>query len=208
MERVCVFVDGSNFNFGLKANNCETRLNYYELSKALAGPDRELVRTFYYNSDYAAPLTPEQCKEHVPILDALMRTPQLEMRPILPVEGVTHGGGSMVMLASELVFHAARGLYDTAILVTSDAFIAPAMAHAKALGPHVEVALFWGNYPRELVQVADRIIPINEVLTMYRTQIFQEVPEEDDNIGNRIEDEPVAKKQVKRTVKRKTKSKI
>ena len=55
MERVCVFIDGSNFYFALKRNNRATRVDYYQLSLALAGPDRQLVHTYYYNVAYDKP---------------------------------------------------------------------------------------------------------------------------------------------------------
>ena len=51
-DRVAVFIDGSNFYFGLKRNAFPTRVDYYLLGLALAGPDRILHRIYYYNSTY------------------------------------------------------------------------------------------------------------------------------------------------------------
>ena len=59
MDRICVFIDGSNFSFALKRNNHPTRVDYHELSKALTGPNRRLIRTYYFNSAYDPTLSPE-----------------------------------------------------------------------------------------------------------------------------------------------------
>ena len=43
MERVCIFIDGSNFYFALKRNNRATRVDYYQLSLT---PTKRLMPKF------------------------------------------------------------------------------------------------------------------------------------------------------------------
>lgn len=123
MERACVFIDGSNFYFALKRNNRATRVDYHQLSLALAGPDRELVRTFYYNVAYDKNAFPEKAKSQMSFLDSLDRTPYLELRlgRLVPTaDGSVQERGVDVLLASDLVYYAARKIFDTAIVVTED----------------------------------------------------------------------------------------
>jgi uncharacterized LabA/DUF88 family protein len=49
MKRVMVFVDGSNFYHGLKANLNKTDVDFFKFSVKLAGKGR-WVHTHYYNS--------------------------------------------------------------------------------------------------------------------------------------------------------------
>lgn len=147
MEKVCVFVDGSNFYFALKRNNLPTRVDYYELSKALAGPDRELVRTYYYNSAYDPEMDTEQAKTQQTFFNSLRNTPFLDLRlgRLVPGhEGSFKPKGEKPLFSAELVYFAARGLFDTAIVITEDTDYSPAIHWVKELGRTVEILFFQG----------------------------------------------------------------
>ncbi len=189
MERVCIFIDGSGFYFALKRNNRLSRLDYYELSKALVGPDRNLIRTYYYNSAHDSVLSPDQWKIQQPFWESLLRTPYLDLRlgRLVPThEGGFKEKGVNVRLVSDLLYYGARNLFDTAIIITEDVDFAQSLNQLKELGRHVEVCLFPDIQPRELIQSADTIIPLEDVLSMYNAKIFPVVVE--DNVGNRTED--------------------
>jgi uncharacterized LabA/DUF88 family protein len=195
LEKVCVFIDGSGFYFSLKRNNRVTRVDYHELSQALVGPDRELVRAYYYNSAYDPVLAPEQRRSQQPFLDSLSKTPCLEPRlgRLVPSqEGGFKEKGTSVLLSADLVYYATQGFFDTAIVITEDTDFAYVISKAKELGRHVEICLFKDSQPRELLREADTVIYLDKVLEMYSAKIFPEA--EEDNIGNRIEDEPAPKK--------------
>ena len=164
-------------------------MDYHELSQALAGPDRLLIRTYYFNSSYDPLLSPEQWKSQQPFLDSLNRTPYLELRMgklIQLKEGGFKEKGTDILLASDLIYYAARNIYDTAVVITEEADFAVALNHAKELGPHVELGLFPDVQPKELIQAADRIIPLAEVVEKLGSKIFPVTQEE--NVGNRIVD--------------------
>lgn len=195
MERVCVFIDGSSFYFGLIRNNRLTCPDYIELSQVLAGPDRQLVKAFYYNAAYDPALSPEQKKTQDPFLDSLSSTPELEVR--LGRITSTHEGGFkeknvQSRLAADLLYYAAKNLYDTAVVVTEDSDFSHAMIQAKDLKRQVELCLFKDHQPRELIQAADKTIPMEKLLEKYSAKIFPEAVE--DNIGNRMEEPPVGKR--------------
>jgi uncharacterized LabA/DUF88 family protein len=195
MNRVCVFIDGSSFYFGLKRNNRITRVDYHQFSKAIVGPDRELVRTYYYNAAYDAALSPEQRKGQQPFLESLYRTPYLELRlgRIIPLrEGGFREKGADVLLAADLIYYANKKFFDTAIIITEDSDFAPVLSQLKDVGPHVELGLFRDSQPRDLVSAADRIISLEDVLDKFASKIFPEIPEE--NFGNRSEESPLMKR--------------
>jgi len=80
MSRVCVFIDGSNLYFALKRNNKMTRVDYYQLSLALTGDSRKLVRTYYYNATFDTNHFSDKAKSQQSFFDSLDRTPYLELR--------------------------------------------------------------------------------------------------------------------------------
>ncbi len=185
MERACVFIDGSNFYFALKRNNRATRVDYHQLSLALAGPDRELVRTFYYNVAYDKNAFPEKAKSQMSFLDSLDRTPYLELRlgRLVPTaDGSVQERGVDVLLASDLVYYAARKIFDTAIVVTEDGDFSPVLDRVKDLGRCVEIAAFNDSQNIQLIRAADLRVSIDDVLDKYSSKIFP--PEMEDNRGN------------------------
>lgn len=181
MERVSVFVDGSNFYFGLKRNNRTMRVDYHRLSLALTGGDRKLVRTYYYNGAYDPAQSPDKARAQRPFFDSLERTPQIEMRLgrlVVNREGVAQEKGVGIKLASDLVYHAAQDHFDTAIVVTESQEFAPVLHLVKELGKCVELALFHDAQPRELVKSADRVLSLDELLNKHSAEIFVTAPAE------------------------------
>ena len=191
MKRVCVYIDGSGFYFALKRNNHSTRVDYHELSKALVGPDRTLIRTYYYNSAYDAVASPEQWKSQRSFLESLASSPYLELRlgKLVPQkEGGFKEKGTDVRFATDLVYYAARDIYDVALVITDESDFSFAITQVKELGKNVELCLFPDSQPRELVQASDRIVPLDEVLEGFDKKIFPEVPEiHGENSGNRVQ---------------------
>jgi len=175
MERVCIFIDGSNFYFALKRNNRVTRVDYYQLSLALAGPDRKLVRTYYYNVAYDKNQFPDKAKTQMSFLDSLDRTPYLELRlgRLVPsFDGNVQERGMDVLIASDMVYYAARKAFDTAIVVTEDAVYASVLEEVKELGRHIEIATFQDSQSRDLIRASDLRIPLDTVLDQFSTKIF------------------------------------
>ncbi len=195
MERVCVFIDGSNLYFSLKRNNRSTRVDYHELSKALAGSDRELVRTFYYNSAYDSVTAPEQSKAQQPFLESLYKTAYLEAR-LGKVRNFKDVGftekGTDVLLAVDLVYYAARNIFDTAIVYTDDKDFSYVFNEVKELGKQIEICFFADSQQKELIRGSDSFIFLDKVLDTYASKIFPN-PEEEPT-ENKPTDEPVKKK--------------
>ena len=79
MERVSIFVDGSNLYHGLKNADSPTRFDFHKFGKSLCGNDRKLVRLYYYSAprDQA---NIQKYKEQQRFFDALHHTPYLELK--------------------------------------------------------------------------------------------------------------------------------
>jgi uncharacterized LabA/DUF88 family protein len=175
MKRICIFIDGSNLYFALKRNSKMTRVDYYQLSLALSGQDRQLVRTYYYNAVFDAVQFPDKAKSQQSFLDSLDRTPYLDLRLgriVQNREGHRVEKGVDVRMASDMVYYAARNFFDTAVIVTEDQDFAPAVALVKEFGKHVELAVFPDAQNKEMVRVADKVLNLEDIVNHNSTKIF------------------------------------
>ena len=102
--------------------------------------------------------------EQQKFLDSMYDTPYVEVRlgiwkqrgEIMVEKGVD------VMLATDLITHAYKDHYDTAIVVSGDADFYPALQAVKDVGKHIEVAAFDMNLSAESGRVADVTIKFNK----------------------------------------------
>lgn len=161
MERVSIFIDGSNLYHGLKSIFGRTDINFQLFIDRLVGT-RKLIRTYYYNAPIPANTNPERARhqqgffarlQHIPYFD--IRLGRLEPRGNTFVEK-----GVDIAIAIDMLSMAMHDAYDTAILVSSDGDFAKAIHAVCDTGKHVEVACFKKAY--HLKQAADKVIELNE----------------------------------------------
>lgn len=165
-ERVCVFVDGSSFYFGLKANNRPTRTNYHELAMALVGPERHLIRIYYYNAIHDSSVNKEKADAQKPFYDSLDKTPYLELRlgRIIEKNENFMEKGVDVKMATDMVYGAGRDFYDTAILLTEDSDFSFVIRAVKDFGKHVELGAFLSSSIPGLMREADKFINLLPIM--------------------------------------------
>jgi uncharacterized LabA/DUF88 family protein len=156
LERVAIFIDGSNLYHALEGTLKRHDLDFTQFVAKLCG-DRRLYRTYYYNALQDVAARPDAFREQQEFLDTLRKTPYLEVRLgiIKTAQGTQVEKGVDIMLGIDLLNLAWNNLYDTAILVSGDADFAYALQTVKNMGKHVEVAYFEGATARELLGVAD-----------------------------------------------------
>lgn len=186
MSRVCVFIDGSNLYFALKRNGKNTRVDYHQLSLALTGSERTLIRTYYYNAVFDVNAFPEKAKNQQSFLDSLDRTPYLDLRLgriVQNREGHRMEKGVDVRMASDMVYYAARDFYDIAVVLTEDQDFAPALALVKEMGKHIELAVFPDAQNREMVRVADKLVNLAEMVDSHADKIFPPMNEREEPKG-------------------------
>ena len=141
-KRVMIFIDGSNLYHALKAALGNASIDFEHLAAALVGPDRELVRVYYYNAPVNQQEVPEQYKRQQSFLSGIKRLPYYEVklgRLVRRPQGMVEKGVD-VKLATDMVAAGLRDRYDVAVLVSGDGDFADAVQVVKDAGKHVELA--------------------------------------------------------------------
>jgi uncharacterized LabA/DUF88 family protein len=153
-DRVAIFIDGSNLYHSVKNNFGRHDLNFTELANKLSA-NRRLFRIYYYNVLQDPSQYPESYREQQDFLEALRKTPYLEIRLGSTKKALGIEKGIDVMIATDLLYFAWSGFYDVAILISGDADFAYAAQAVKNMGKHVEVAYFENGISKDLLDVAD-----------------------------------------------------
>ena len=169
-ERVMVFIDGSNLYHVLSQSCGRHDLQFDKFALKLAN-GRDLKRIYYYNIRQESDSNPNIGVEQQKFFESMYDTPYVEVRlgiwkqrgDIMVEKGVD------VMLATDLVAHAYKDHYDTAIVVSGDADFYPALQAVKDVGKHVEVAAFDMNMSAESSRVAD---VVNKFTKSYFTGLW------------------------------------
>lgn len=165
MERVAIFIDGSNFYHQLKDELGTARVDMGKLVHKLLA-DRMLVRTYYYNAPVDQGNDPARYQAQQRFFDRLRQIPyfqvrlgRLEKRP----SGILVEKGVDLTIAVDMLQLAYRNVYDTAILISGDGDFAYVVNALKDLGKHVENAFLRGGRSKALADVCDKFIPIDKV---------------------------------------------
>ena len=155
VQRVMVYIDGSNLYKSLKYSEGDRKLDLSKFANKLVGQDRQLVRTYYYIAPVDQMKQPEQFRAQQKFFGALRRIDYFELRlgrlvyskgwPDVPPSEK----GVDIRLAMDMLVHAVNGNYDVAVLVSGDTDFVDAVLAVKSQGLHVEAALFPG-YPDKL----------------------------------------------------------
>jgi uncharacterized LabA/DUF88 family protein len=164
-----VFIDGSNMYHSLKALFHRTDIDIGRFCGKLLDK-RRLIRIYYYNAKVGLKEEPERYRDQQKFFNSVEQIPYLEMRlgrlvynnwPSSP----PFEKGVDIQLATDMITHAFKNNYDTAILVAGDNDFVGAIQAVKDNGKNVEVALFGAERTSlNLRTVADRIITINKQL--------------------------------------------
>ncbi len=164
-ERVMVFIDGSNFYRCLKSQFGMVNVDFLKLASLLCS-NRKLIRIYYYNAVVRQEDGEERYKEQQRFFERLRDVPYLELRlGRLEKRGNTVvEKGIDVAIATDMLRRAYSNAYDTAILVSGDADLVPAVEGAKDLGKHVENAFVYIGHSRHLRQTCDRFTLLDKAM--------------------------------------------
>lgn len=160
MERICIFIDGSNFYHGLKNNIGKSNIDFHKLNLFLCTSQRSLIRTYYYNAPVNKEDNESSYKSQQKFFDSLRKTPYLQMRlgRLEHRDGHVIEKGVDIYLAVDMLKYAYNDLYDVAILISSDGDFAEAVNAVKDLGKHVEYVHFKSGQSRHLHDCCDKSI--------------------------------------------------
>ncbi len=169
MERVMIFIDGSNILHALlrlKERGSELKLDYQKLVNVLVG-GRELRRAYFYCGKSSPPSEgQERFLKSLQRMGIAVETRELRQRTIRcseckhefskPVEK-----GVDVALVTGLLSLNFKNAYDTAIIVGGDKDFLDAIEVVKEHGKRVEIAAFMDSISQELQLKADKFIPLD-----------------------------------------------
>lgn len=171
-ERICIFIDGSNFYHSVKDtfNLHDSQIDFAKLIEILR-KDRLLIGTYYYNAPLDINYNKEVYWKQQKFFADLRKISALHI--ILTHMRKTKQGGKVyysvkgddIHLAIDMVSFAYENLYDTAILVSGDGDFAPAIKRAQKLGKKVENAYFTISRSSLLKQVSDTSMVLDDIVT-------------------------------------------
>lgn len=165
MERVMIFIDGSNLYHILKWIYKNSKdLNDFNFSKfveTLSG-NRKIVRTYYYNAILDQKKDPEKYKKQQKFFEDLRKIPDFEIILCRMQKDIVKGKVDYsvkeddIHIAVDMLKLAYNNAYDTAILVSSDGDFVPVVKAVKELGKKVENTGFENKFSWHLKQTCDK----------------------------------------------------
>lgn len=175
MEKVVLFIDGSNFYYGLKSiygdEKSINKFNFLKLGNILAGK-RSLLRISYYNAPLDYNSNPEAYAkqqrffERIKLMDKIkLILSRLQKRKIKGKNEFYYVvKGDDIHIAVDMVKGAYENTFDTAILVSGDGDFVPAVKVVQEKGKSVENAYFKPSLSWHLKQECDKSIKLNKEL--------------------------------------------
>jgi len=175
-DRLCIFVDGSNFYNSLRDLGKPVNISFRKLSQELtaAKPGRQLVQLCYYNSPLPTPYRNDpdynrkdtERRRQQTFFNALRMTPNLTAKfgylRRLP-NGDYVEKRVDVMLATDLVVLGLKNLYDVAMVLSCDADYGYAIETVKhETGKHVELVSVIGSKSFDLRTICDDHISMDD----------------------------------------------
>ncbi len=145
-----VFIDGMNTRCRLEEFKWVEDYDVLHLAQRLAG-DRTLSGIFYYiTTPKRKQLGDEGYSRARCYINAVEKQSMVKVKKGYMVDrnGVWEEKMVDVLIASDMVFFAARNEYDTAILVTADNDLVPAIQRVKNLNHKVELLVFTKAKPK------------------------------------------------------------
>jgi len=165
MERVIIFIDGSNLYHILKKMFKSSKrlmdFNFEEFSKKIVR-DRKLIRVYYYTAPLDWKKDEETYMKQQKFFDKLRRISNFKLilcrMQKVKIDGkiVYQVKEDDIHLAVDMVKFAYNNAYDTAILVSSDGDFVPAIKAVQEIGKNVENIEFETKFSYHLKQECDR----------------------------------------------------
>jgi len=172
-KRVAIYIDGSNFYYKLRESEIFniTYFDYQGLAKWLAG-DRKIISKRYYVGVVRAGEKDKKGqslrRNQVRLFNHLSSKIQnfiIKRGYLMKNDGVYHEKGVDVKIAVDLLVGAYENMYDTAILISSDTDLIPAIQKIKHLGKEVEYIGFSHKPSHGLIKNATetRLLTKNDI---------------------------------------------
>jgi len=169
-ERVAIFVDGSNFYYGLRRLKIKD-VKFEQLFKEILSK-RKLAIIFFYTVMLDPEYSKKQFEEHNKFLEKIkgirkMKIVLCTLKRIRDSNGKFHFEvkGDDIHLAKDMLVGAYEDLYDTAILISGDEdFVPITNTIIDRLGKKIENIFFRRSSSRNLRESCSTSLNINNIL--------------------------------------------
>ncbi|MFZ8783933.1 NYN domain-containing protein [Thermocrinis sp.] len=184
IERVIVFIDGSNVFHAIRSLNI--RIDYSKLVNFLV-EDRRLIRAYFYGAvpqekdikknsqEWESFLRQKRFLEELALQGIKVKTASLRRLP----SGEFMEKEVDIMLATDMLSLAYKNAYDTAILVTGDSDFSYTVEEIQSLGKRVENASFKSTSSHILRKVCDRFTLLDDYIDRFiveeKVKVSQEI---------------------------------
>jgi len=169
IERVMIFIDGSNFYHGLKKDVGNLDIDFKKFTELLTG-SRKLVGVYYYNAPLDRIADPERYRKQQQFFEKLKKIPNFNVI-LVRMQKRKIGDkiyyvvkGDDINIAVDMVMLAQSNSYDTAVLVSGDGDFVPAVKAVQTFGKHVENYYFKTGHSWHLRQACDKSVLMNKEL--------------------------------------------
>ncbi len=166
-ERVCIFIDGSNFYHSTW--KVGKKIKFKKLIRELVG-ERELVKVFYYVANLDINVDERKYWQHQKFLNILRAIPKFNvvlctLRKVKKKDGTYDFilKGDDIHLASDLVEGACKDKYDIAILVSGDEDFVPSIEIAQRENKKVENVYFSASSSNTLRVLCNKSICLDKI---------------------------------------------
>ena len=185
-KRVAVYIDGSNLYYKLKELDIKniTYFEYGKLAEWLAREDGSVVAKRYYigavrakGGDKKAVRMPENQVRLFNHLRSKSAGFSVQRGYLMKNDGVYHEKGVDVKIAVDLLVGAYENLYDTAVLISSDTDLIPAIEKVKQRGKDIEYIGFSHKPSHGLIRSATE----TRLLTKNDIKEFENIEKEEKN---------------------------
>src|SRR3990167_6552764 len=169
MERVSIFIDGSNLYHSIKALG-NIKIDFEKLVRELS-KNRILVNAFYYIAPLDITTNEKKYWKHQKFLAELEKISSFKV-VLCTLRKYTKEDGSFgfevkgddVYLANDMLAGAYENLYDTAVLVSGDEDFMPIINTLKRLKKKTENAFFMSTSSKKLRKLCDKSINLITIL--------------------------------------------
>ncbi|MHB8840686.1 MAG: LabA-like NYN domain-containing protein [Candidatus Aquicultor sp.] len=171
MDRVIIFIDGSNFYHSIKGycGKSDSKLDYRELSKKIAGDGRKFIKTYYYR----APVVDDGTEKAKTMATGQQRL----FSKLRQTEGVEVCLGRMykqddtyiekgvdIKIAIDMLTKAFNDEYDVAVLISADSDFEEVVKAVRGLGKRVELGTFTNRKAFHLGQACNKLLMLDKFI--------------------------------------------
>lgn len=150
-ERICIYIDGANFVYGIKTLNkrySDFMFDFEKLAKEICR-ENQLVKVNYYNASLKRKLNINKWERQQKLFNRLRKLKKFNVilckrqKRLNKLDEEFYSiKGDDIHLAIDMIMDATKDKYDKSILISGDGDFAPLIRAVKTLKKNVEIYSF------------------------------------------------------------------